>query len=105
MKIYPLVHRFQITGTLNGGEYQPFFTHYPGGLHPGGRRSTGYTAWALPPPLLGAGWGDGGERSVGDGTKARYDLLIWNRCTRRGALSVSTQTPGKFRRIIAPILR
>ncbi|CVK33713.1 protein of unknown function [Methanoculleus bourgensis] len=28
-----------------------------------------------------AGWGDEGECSAGDGTKARYDLLIWNRCT------------------------
>jgi len=42
---------------------------------------------ALPPPRGAseeaagrAGWGDGGERSVGDGVKARYGLFIWNRC-------------------------
>ncbi len=29
-----------------------------------------------------AGWGSGGERSVGDGMKARCGLLFWNRCTR-----------------------
>ena len=45
-------------------------------------------ARALPPPpgageeAAGrAGWGNRRERSAGDGTKARYDLLIWNRCT------------------------
>ena len=28
-----------------------------------------------------AGWGSGGEHSVGDGMKARRGLLFWNRCT------------------------
>jgi len=32
-----------------------------------------------------AGWGDGGERSVGDGAKARYGLFIWNRSTTPAA--------------------
>ena len=45
------------------------------GLHPGGRLSTGYTPGYCPPVGAGggarAGWGDGWERSVGEGTKAQ----------------------------------
>ncbi|CVK32833.1 protein of unknown function [Methanoculleus bourgensis] len=82
------MHRFPITDTLNEGEYQPFFLHTLRGF--ASRRTAFHRIYARelpPPPGAGeeaagrAGWGDGGERSAGDGTKARYDLLIWNRCT------------------------
>jgi hypothetical protein len=56
--------------------------------HPLARLSTGYRH-DCPRPRKGAGeervaragWGDGGERSMGDKTKVRYGLLFWNRCT------------------------
>ena len=67
--------------------------------HPLARRSTGYRH-DCPRPLTEAGeervaragWGDGGERSMGDKTKARYGLLFWNRCTS-GFLSLHHSSP------------
>ena len=164
--VRPLIHRFPITGTLNGGEYQPFFLQTLRGLHPGRRLFSGIPTYCppsggggfeeerigtrlrgggsppprSPPPMVisprssprgepggepapgrfspaypsgksspalflarlptgyrhdcprpregageeraaRAGWGSGGEHSVGDGMKARRGLLFWNRCT------------------------
>ena len=78
--------RFLITGALNGGDQRscfalPEYPHDP--LYGRSRRGTGY---GFPPDIAStarhrvgageerearAGWGDGGERSVGDGTKTR----------------------------------
>ncbi len=56
--------------------------------HPLTRLPTGYRHDCPRPPegageerAARVGWVNGGERSVGDKTRARYDLLIWNRCT------------------------
>jgi hypothetical protein len=96
----PLVHRFSIPGTLNGGEYRSRFT-LSGGLHPGNGFSRVSPRTA--PAPVGAGWGDEGECSAGDGAKAISGLLIWNRSTRdveglifgpyRGRQQISSPSP------------
>src|SRR5690606_16038745 len=57
--------------------------------HPLARLPTGYRH-DCPRSREGAGEERGGERSVGDGTKARCGLLFWNRCTTVPQITLSS---------------